>query len=57
MFKLKIFKNILRKRISINAIKKDEENRKRVCKIIKKEITHDDETKDETVTRKLFMYY
>ena len=57
MFELEIFKNISRKRTSTNAIRKDEESRKKVCKTTKKEITHDNVTKDETVVRKSFMYY
>lgn len=57
MFELEILKNVSRKRTSTNTIKKDEESRKKVCETTKKEITHDNITKDETVARKLFMYY
>ena len=56
MFEFKILKNISRKRTSTNAIKEDEESRKKVCETIKKEITDDNVTKDETVERELFMY-
>lgn len=57
MFELKILKNTSRKRTRTNAIEKDEESRKRVCETTKKEITHDDVTKDEIIVRKSFLYH
>ncbi len=56
MFELEILKNISRKRISTNAIRKDEESRKKACKTAKKGTTDDDVTEDKTVARKSFMY-
>lgn len=57
MFEFKILKNISRKRKSTNAIRKGEESRRRACETIKKRITQDDMTEDETVARESFIYH